>query len=390
MQAHLSRLTNEIADHHNLLEKLKTLQERDSRSLKEKGRDVEKLRQEVERLSGEVEVLRGVVEEGLKERRDIREGSPADGAHEDDEEDVEVEANKTRHDLAQSTGSSTTSRSQGSLRAGSPFATVNRQPSRRSPQDNPLQESTDNDAPPFLDLREITRITEELEERRSERSLTVSHNSSKSSRAPSRLTNDDSGELSQSQSSSSSHSGEDREVARMTGRVASGKVVECEAGPSTLPSQRDRLPPNSQHERDTRQIQPRKPSRMVPNDQDREPDLPRVHGTHVERLFYAAPAHDPQTCTVCHKPSNYNRRHGSGTRKDGEEAVPDWLRNAVKAKRRARDGEDDEGFDEDSDEFHRDRDGRVAGDEGGDTLPPQTVLVKVLKELEDDFTHYKL
>ena len=317
-----------------------------------------------------MEVLRGVVEEGLKERR---EGVLVGGGHNDEDED-DIDADKTQHHLAQSTGSSASSRSPSSSRAPSPLAS--RPPARRPTRGNRLQESTNGPAPPFIDIHEITRITEELEERRSERSLTTS---SRSSRAPSRQSNNDSEDL--SRSSSSSHSGDDREVARMTRRAAPGKVVQSEAGPSTLPTQRV----GSLRDRDTKTT--RKPSRTAPAPRDRarehdrqqDTDLPRVRGAHLEQLFYAAPPHDPRTCTVCHNPANQGHKRGSD-----DEPIPGWLRNAVKAKRRTRDGEVDEGFDENSDEFQRD----VRAD--GDELPPQTVLVKVLKELEDDFTHYKL
>ena len=73
LKGHLTRLTAELSEHHRLLEELRTLRDTDVRALKDKSREVDSLRREVERLGGEVEVLRGVVEEGLKERREIRE-----------------------------------------------------------------------------------------------------------------------------------------------------------------------------------------------------------------------------------------------------------------------------------------------------------------------------
>jgi prefoldin subunit 5 len=73
LRAHLVRLTSELSSHQQLLHELRSLRESDARTLREKSAEVERLREEVERLAGEVEVLRGVVEEGLNERRAVRE-----------------------------------------------------------------------------------------------------------------------------------------------------------------------------------------------------------------------------------------------------------------------------------------------------------------------------
>ncbi|KAJ3559487.1 hypothetical protein NM688_g313 [Phlebia brevispora] len=100
LKGHLTRLTSELTDHHRLLEELRNLRDTDVRALKDKSRDVDHLRQEVERLGGEVEVLRGVVEEGLKQRREVREQSTdqSHSSHSDsnailrpNEDSVEVE-----------------------------------------------------------------------------------------------------------------------------------------------------------------------------------------------------------------------------------------------------------------------------------------------------------
>lgn len=77
LRSHLARLTEELSSHQALLAELRNLRDTDSKTLKEKSADIDRLRSEVERLAGEVEVLRGVVEEGLKERRLSREQSEA-------------------------------------------------------------------------------------------------------------------------------------------------------------------------------------------------------------------------------------------------------------------------------------------------------------------------
>ncbi|KAF5340634.1 hypothetical protein D9611_007389 [Ephemerocybe angulata] len=75
LRSHLTRLTQELADHSHLLQELKEMRDTDHRVLREKSADISRLNDEVERLAGEVEVLRGVVEEGLRERRAGKEPS---------------------------------------------------------------------------------------------------------------------------------------------------------------------------------------------------------------------------------------------------------------------------------------------------------------------------
>ena len=136
-----------------------------------------------------------------------------------------------------------------------------------------------------------------------------------------------------------------------------------------------------------------------------ETPFPQIRGEHLERLFFSAPEHNAKTCTVC-----YRRRHRTGK-------SPPWsspslyprkdernTRNAAKDEEE----DEDEGFGEGSEEAAADMD-RVVKDKGKqrdyvhfskdpgrwrqagrrDGLPPQTVVVRVIRELEDDFTHYK-
>lgn len=133
-----------------------------------------------------------------------------------------------------------------------------------------------------------------------------------------------------------------------------------------------------------------------------ETPFPQIRGEHLERLFFSAPEHNARTCTVC-----YRRRHRTGRsspwsypEKDGDRAA---RRNA------AAEENEDEGFGEGSDEA-ADITDRVAKDNKGkqrdyvifsndpgrwrqagrrEGLPPQTVVARVIRELEDDFTHYK-
>jgi hypothetical protein len=106
------------------------------------------------------------------------------------------------------------------------------------------------------------------------------------------------------------------------------------------------------------------------------PPFPRIRGTQLERLFFSAPEHNERTCTTCcrrtkvrnvrddrHEPERARERERAGWRLGGSAPAR----------------EDDEGYVEGDDEL--DIDPRRP--------PPQTVLVKVVRELEDDFAHYK-
>jgi hypothetical protein len=101
-------------------------------------------------------------------------------------------------------------------------------------------------------------------------------------------------------------------------------------------------------------------------------------------MFFSAPEHNARTCTVCHR-----RRH------DDVAPRPLWYpaskgRNVTVADA----NDEDEGFEEGSG-AENGQGGPAANldflgkDARHDDLPAQTVLVRVLRELEDDFTHYK-
>lgn len=117
----------------------------------------------------------------------------------------------------------------------------------------------------------------------------------------------------------------------------------------------------------------------VPKQPAPDTPFPQIRGSRMERLFFSAPEHNARTCTVCHR-----RRRGGQQRRvylkedgrhrekeDEEEAVKTYLHNQGKrGNRERRNGAD---FEVDVEE----------------KLPPQTVLARVLRELEDDFSHYK-
>ena len=91
-----------------------------------------------------------------------------------------------------------------------------------------------------------------------------------------------------------------------------------------------------------------------------------MRGDRLRRMFTNAPEHDEQTCTVCHR---RKRTSGPGRFHSAPPDIPEQWGAAAE-------DVDDEGFAE-AEGVEKDR------------LPPQTVLSRVLRELEDDFTHYK-
>ncbi|KAA1479615.1 hypothetical protein DENSPDRAFT_855465 [Dentipellis sp. KUC8613] len=156
-----------------------------------------------------------------------------------------------------------------------------------------------------------------------------------------------------------------------------------------------------------------KPFQCQTNVQEPEPPstpFPQIRGENLERLFFSAPEHNVKTCRLC------SRRRRPDLPTAGALQRPLWCPASRGQDSRARvddmrqGDDDDEGFAEGSDEDDiPETDDRRRGkgkgrdintpqaensetlskDGSRDRLPPQTVLVRVLRELEDDFTHYK-
>ena len=388
LRSHLTRLTSELASHQDLLTELRNLRDSDSRALKEKGADILKLREEVQRLAGEVEVLRGVVEEGLKERRVSREiqveHSVADVAMSQDleeqeegneDEDVDDSDEMSNNEEEEAEPFDPLSIHEVSSRANqvdksmrTDFATVG--------STNLVESMTSRR---FVDKEELDRITAEVEERRSNHSSNSIGLQSRPTSSPSSVKRD------------------------------KGVTVEDEEEQEILP-QPSNIPHHSQSRLQTT-LQPESssfrpsigyapkqagPAHFQDPDEPETP-FPQIRGEHLERLFFSAPEHNAKTCAVC-----YRRRHRTGS------SPWSYLRKGNHSRDAAAEQEEDEGFGEGSDEaadvdhVARDNKGkqrdyfifpkdpshwRQAGRKEG--LPPQTVVARVIRELEDDFTHYK-
>ena len=389
LRSHLTRLTSELASHQDLLTELRNLRDSDSRALKEKGADIIKLREEVQRLAGEVEVLRGVVEEGLKERRASREihveHSAADIAMSQDLDEEQEEGNRNE-DTAEEDDSDEEEEAE-------PFdpVSIHEESSRANQIDktmrtdfatlgstNPAESIT---SPRFVAKEELDHITAEVEARRSNRSSSSTGSQSQRAHSPSAR--------------------RDRQA-----------TVEDEDEDEGLP-QTSNMPYQSQsrlqasHQPEPSSFRPSAPANYTPKqtgpvrvqerlEEETHTPFPQIRGEHLERLFFSAPEHNAKTCTVC-----YRRRHRTGGSPWSHPRKGTYARSTAEE-------HEDEGFAESSDEaadvdrVARDNNGkqrdyvtfskdpgywRQAGRKEG--LPPQTVVARVIRELEDDFTHYK-
>ncbi|KAF9049540.1 hypothetical protein BDZ89DRAFT_1242391 [Hymenopellis radicata] len=404
LRSHLSRLTQELSSHQALLTELRTLRENDHQTLKDKSAEIDRLRAEVERLAGEVEVLRGVVEEGLKERRTARENSQAARSRMDEPNPVPVHEEESHQSQPPPEESSSEDEEEevddgdfdpisipGSSRAnignvdktmrtdhatlGSSHMGISVNPSR------------------FINDEELEQISADIEERRSGRSSIASRS------------------LDEEDHTSRSPADNMTELER-TAQLEEVEVVEEERAPSPGPSRRRR------QDLSTTQPPPR-PAAPTPGHatrhnrrrrqalDDDEEAFPQIRGAHLERLFFSAPPHNAKTCTVC-----FRRRRNCDDRRP---TSPSWLPNGFERSHHDEEGdsvhaaedeqEEDEGFAEGSEEMDQDvvrpRSGSGAGTQmpssraafaGHGTkngVPPQTVLMRVIRELEDDFTHYK-
>ena len=417
LRSHLTRLTSELSSHKELLMSLRELRESDVRALNKKSEEIEKLKEEVERLAGEIEVLRGVVEEGLKERRDgreveatVREEEPdlampygvEDDEEEDehmmgisdagcqeevpshqDEEPCEGEDNEGEEDLhdeerepfdpAPVPGSSRNDIA--GHEQGYGLADKTMRTDRATLGSSKLAQSTTG----FINSAECGGMSVELEERRSHHSY--GHTSSRSpSPVPTRRASV------QVDTSKEDDGGEETpQTVRLSSSLRSAAPTPARAQESTHFPEEHRVD---------------------------ETPFPQVRGSHLERLFFSVPEHNERTCNVCRK------RATGGYQTAGGRVEMSWIPSRFRQSNvRGVLGEgenEDEGFAEGSEYQYEGERRRPTGkrpqhdrvtflDPLGpgmeserwreqakkEGLPPQTVVTRVIRELEDDFTHYK-
>ncbi|KAF8904145.1 hypothetical protein CPB84DRAFT_1773556 [Gymnopilus junonius] len=390
LRSHLTRLTSELASHQELLAELRRLRDSDAEALKEKGAEIIQLKEEVQRLAGEVEVLRGVVEEGLKERRTSREiqveNSAADnGMSQDSEEEATEE--EEEEDTQQTEEEEESSEEADQAPSQEDASRLNRADRTMRTDIATLGSShlggSTNRSPRFVDDDELDNIAAELEERRSNRSNGSIASVTRRSRSPSPIRRKNRATVEEVED-------EDRQVQpRNTQPPAQARPVEQPQPSTSRPSAPTPGHAARQYGRARHEPEP-----------EPETPFPQIRGEHLERLFFSAPEHNAKTCTVCYRrryradpasPSwSHPKRAGINVRQqvDNQEVPenedegyegsdgPEPARSANKGKQR-----EQVAFSEDP--AHWRQAGRTQG------LPPQTVVARVIRELEDDFTHYK-
>ena len=360
LRSHLSRLTDELSSQQAQLDELRSLRECDIRDLTSKISEVDNLKLEIERLGDEVEILRGIVEEGLKERRKAKEiihsrensfafepgaqSNLEELSNSEDEISRDLPNEPSRVDIPSPPPSRPQSRQKiGRDDSGFNFA-LNR-PAHRKQKSKPR----------FIDEEELERVSADLEERRSLRSAS---------------------DHSQDESFFRSGSQEARQPNQHESRPTRPKEEEkprCRIAVNKSPKA------NRVYAKTP--ARPVAPKTEVENAEEEVP-FPQIRGERLEKLFFSAPEHNERTCRICHR----RRRPGAS---DDELDNTSWLppRKRFRAERRSshENYRDDETVHSDDD--IRTKPGKAPFSE--DRLPPQTVLVRVLRELEDDFTHYK-
>jgi hypothetical protein len=362
------------------------------------------LKDKVEGLAGEVEVLKGVVEEGLKERRMLREQSmptPEDlqgtghssqavlgvevpGLRKEESEESEESSEESEDESVEDSISA----SRSLLIRPSPaadktsrtdFATVGTQSQSQATR-------------PFVTDEELERISVELSERRSERSRASSVASPTKSLPGSltyltdRPTRADSPFLRGSAQSAppdlarSEHRSSPeldpripdprQRVTRTTAPIPSGTAARAPADGHT--PRRDR-----REDRETAQDH-------AALEELEDSPFPQIRGERLERLFFSAPDHNAKSCNVCNR-----RKRNHDDKVNGKR--PSWLlgRIATDIKSRMHGVGIDSDYEGSVEGLEEEFVARERRRQERDRDPPQTVLMRVVRELEDDFTHYK-
>ncbi|KAG2340139.1 hypothetical protein BDR05DRAFT_1061696 [Suillus weaverae] len=351
LRSHLTRVTTDLTAQQQLLEDLKRLREDDAKMLAEKTGEIGALRLEVERLAGEIEVLKNVVEEGLNERRMVRE-QQSQLVEEEDEVSV---------------------------------------PDQSHQEPDPITTRPDfRSTRRFVDVDELTRISEDLEERRSERSSCGSP--SLSSRHSSRSHPGDMTRLSDSEDTRRHATrrepmGDDdvAPLTRISEDLEEQRSERSSCGSVSLSLRHGSLPGDLIHARVTESEDRRRPAtrRETLKDDEAAP-FPRIRSGRLENLFFSAPKHNSGTCTRCNHRSARTGSHANtkATRpsQGGAPPVNDQGPNAqVK----------NDPLEPRANAFEPDGIDSYEAIFQGDKLPPQTVLARVLRELEEEFTHHK-
>ncbi|KAG1868981.1 hypothetical protein DFJ58DRAFT_742556 [Suillus subalutaceus] len=351
LRSHLTRVTTDLTAQQQLLEDLKRFREDDAKMLAEKTDEIGALRLEVERLAGEIEVLRNVVEEGLNERRMAREQQSQLVEEEDevsvpDQSHQELDPVTTRADF---------------------------QSTRR-----------------FVDVDELTRISEDLEERRSERSScgSPSLSSRHSSRShPGDMTRLTDSEDSRRHATRREPSGDDdvAPLTRISEDLEEQRSEGSSCGSASLSLRHGSRPGDMIQARVTESEDGKRPAtrRETLKDDEAAP-FPRIRSGRLENLFFSAPKHNSGTCTRCnHRSARTSSHANTKATRPSQGRAPSLNDQGPSAQVK------NDPLEPRANAFEPDGVDSYEAIFQGDKLPSQTVLARVLRELEEEFTHHK-
>lgn len=340
-------MTSDLSNHQAQLDELRGLRQKDFSDLRAKITEVDDLKLEVERLAGEVDILRSVIEEGLNERRKAKEFmSFADDSH------CSVLGVPFRSQKVN------TVRQEDHANQGPRVEIPSPPPSR--PQSRQKKGPVDPDNNPSLPSQNGAPNKARSSNRYATRRRVAMAEDCPSEASGLEL----------------SREVDERRAARDIRRIRSPRnKAEGDDVDRVRAEPRSRVPSGTHPEASSRPSKDRC---------DAASPFPRIRGERLEKLFFSAPAHNERTCRVC-------RRHCRPEAVEDELDHPSWLppRKRVKTDKddnRVRRHEFEGAHDKSADENPGYR-SRAPFSE--DRLPPQTVLARVLRELEDDFTHYK-
>ena len=392
LRNHLTRLTSELTSHSALLAELRTLRDADTEALQAKSEEVNILKEKVEGLVGEVEVLKGVVEEGLKERRMLREQSTMtaggyqhaeDSAqavlHVETQQSLKEESEESSEESEDESVEDSISASRSLLIRPSPVT------DKTTRTDYATVGTQSRATRPFVTDEELERISVELSERRSERSRDSSVAGSVKSLTYATDRPDSPFLRGSAQSAPPDLARSERRSSPELDPRAPDPWYRVTRTAAPRPSRTAGRPPADRHTLhqdrggDVDQVQ----DHAALEELESSP-FPQIRGERLERLFFSASDHNARTCNVCNRRKRHHEDKVNGKR-------PAWLLSRFATGMKSRmpgvglDG-DDEGFSEGLEEEIMARERRLQEQERD---PPQTVLMRVVRELEDDFTHYK-
>ncbi|KAG8876345.1 hypothetical protein FRB97_004284 [Tulasnella sp. 331] len=416
LQTRVSGLTNDVESYRSTIVELREELERDVASIQAKTEEVETLRDEIERLEEEVARLRSVVEESLRTRRTSREAGMGElsAVTEEDDEHIEEEQGGA-HDVPQMHSHDRHGVYPPPTQDGAydtetelddnedPYYQHNRE--GRQPlaavQEATIEYTQQHSIDPVPTLPRKTSqqvLQHQIQRTRSGSNVGVIRSSSRmSSRAPTpRLGPAPAPALHRPQSrlgglradaqapqddDVSSTSSLGRPLSRASRNFASREAFNernesyprnsdgQDADVSSVNSDPGTVDHTHQTPNDHANLRRAKttrhhsspPSAMAAAGSSDEMPFPRLRGERAEKLFFAATMHDERKCRKCRR-----RRKGKGRSKEEpyeEEDTGEWLAAFLAQKRERAPGQA--------------------------SMPSQSMLAHLARELEDEFTHHK-